>query len=822
MAIAATATAQVNPEPYQVTTFAGVLKRSGVLDGVGTRPPVLRGPAGIALDGTGTIYFSEFGHTVRKISPDGTITTIAGADGEAGMSNGVGAAARFKSPYGLARDAHGNLFVADQVNHAIRKITPEGVVTTFAGLPGTSGSTDGLGTAARFYRPSGLALDAMNNLYVADKNNHILRKISPTGIVSTFAGLAGAAGSADGAGSVARFHNPAGVALDGSGNLYVSDSGNHSIRMVTPAGVVTTVAGKPFAPGSADGVGTAARFRVPAGVVVDGNGNVYVSDGANHTIRKIAPGGVVTTLAGAPGAAGAADGVSSSARFNRPAELALDSSGNLYVSDMHNHMVRRITSAGVVSAVAGQPGFFSLIKGMAADASGSLYVADSASATIRKITPAGAISTLAGAPLLHGSADGNGANARFTSPSGVAVDRSGNVYVADNENCTIRKITPAGDVTTIAGDPGDAGYVDGAASASRFNYPSSVAVDSAGNVFVADPHNHAIRKITPAGVVTTLLNNTTANLSRPASVAIDSADNLYVTDANAVVRKITPNGTATILAGSIGVFGAKDGTGTAATFQRLTAMTVDAFGNVFVADTFNNNIRKITPQGVVTTLAGGVMEPGTTDGRGTAARFDQPEGIAVNAAGDLYIGDTWNGVVRRATPFAAVSRKLHAGTVFDVDLPLTLRPVGVECRTGGANGNYQIALLAHLPSTFSSVSVTSGSGIVATTSGNGTATLIAELAGVANAQTLSVTFHGVNDGNSLRDLVVPVSILAGDSTGDGAVNAGDLMQTRSRSAQPLDATTFRSDINADGAINSGDAMTVRTRSGTALESQANP
>jgi len=326
-----------------------------------------------------------------------SITTLAGSAGSSGSTDGTGGAARFNHPADVTADGSGNLYVTDTDNHTIRKITSAGVVTTLAGQAGTSGSADGTGTAAQFNSPTGLTIDTSGNLYLADTDNHTIRKIvATTGVVTTFAGQAGTAGSANGTGTAAQFNYPSDVALDSAGNLYVADAGNQIIRKITPAGVVTTLAGLTGIPGTADGAGTVARFNTPEGVAVDGSGNVYVADTNNHTIRKITPAGTVSTLAGLAGTSGTGDGAGTVARFQYPSDLALDSSGNLYVADTDNHAIRKLTPAGLTGTVAGLTG-------------------------------------------TNGSADGTGSTARFYYPTGVAVDSSGNVYVADTSNQTIRK-----------------------------------------------------------------------------------------------------------------------------------------------------------------------------------------------------------------------------------------------------------------------------------------------------------------------------------------------------------------------------------------------
>ncbi|MBA3351179.1 MAG: hypothetical protein H0U23_01920, partial [Blastocatellia bacterium] len=285
-------------------------------------------------------YIADTGnHTIRKITPSGVVSTLAGSPGLSGSADGTGSAARFTSPIGVVLDGLGNLYIGDSDNNLIRKITPAGVVTTVAGLAGVAGSADGTGSAARFSGPRGMAF-ASGNIYVADTFNNTIRKVTPAGVVTTLAGLAGQSGSSDGTGSAARFNRPRGLVADIAGNLYVADTANNTIRVVTTAGVVTTLAGAAGVSGSTDGIGLAARFFGPIGITVDDAGNLYVADTVNNTIRKIAPGAVVTTLAGLPLTAGSADGAGSQARFVSPQGLAVDSTMHLFISDTGNNTIR--------------------------------------------------------------------------------------------------------------------------------------------------------------------------------------------------------------------------------------------------------------------------------------------------------------------------------------------------------------------------------------------------------------------------------------------------------------------------------------------------
>lgn len=322
------------------------------------------------------------------------LTTFAGQPEVEGSDNGTGSAATFRNPSGIARDSAGNLYVADTGNHRIRKLTPAGVVTTFAGS-GAAGHVDGTGTAAQFNYPWGVAVDVSDNVYVTDSGSHVIRRITPSGVVTTVAGVAGAGGFQDGPAASALFQNPAGLAVDGSGNIFVADYGNTVIRKIA-SGVVSTLAGQPQEWGAQDGIGAAARFNYPDGVAVDVEGNLYVADSNNHTIRRITPNGQVSTIAGIAGVAGSADGAFGSATFSNPVGVAMETASTLLVADRGNGTIRRVTTAGNVQTVAGRAG-------------------------------------------QTGTANGVGSDARFMFLTGIAVTAEGNVFAADTYGQTIRK-----------------------------------------------------------------------------------------------------------------------------------------------------------------------------------------------------------------------------------------------------------------------------------------------------------------------------------------------------------------------------------------------
>lgn len=625
-----------------LTIHAGALSGPGATNGTGSAAR-FNYPSGITADSSGNIYVADSDENViRKVTSAGVVTTFAGTMGVIGAINGTGTAAMFYLPTGLTCDSSGNVYVADTFNNLIRKITPAGVVTAFAGS-GTVGSANGTGAAASFYGPNGVAVDSSGNVYVSDSSNNMIRKITSSGVVTTLAGST-TSGSTDGTGTAAKFFNPSGIAVDSSGNVYVSDTGNNTIRKITSAGAVTTIAGIAGTAGSINGTGITATFSSPKGIVVNNSsGNLYIADTANHTIRIMGiSSGVVSTFAGAPGIYGYTDGTGTAALFHSPTGLGIDSSGNIYVDDYANNEVRKITSAQVVTTLAGSAttssngtgagATFDQPNGIAADSFGNIYVAESGADVVRMISTGGVTTSLAGNSMVAGANNATGTSALFHTPTGAAVDSSANIYIADKNNCTIRKVTSGGVVTSFAGSF-SCGYGDGTGTASTFNTPSAIAIDTSGNLYVADSGNNVIRKITSNGVVTTL-------------------------------------------AGSVGNAGTTDGTGTAAKFNNPTGIAVDSSGNIYVADTGNHTLRHITSSGVVTTFAGTAGTAGNLDGIGTAATFNGPTGIAVNpATGAIYIADTGNGLVRKMDSSGKVRTVVGAGSAKDISL--TPLPAGL-------------------------------------------------------------------------------------------------------------------------------------------------
>lgn len=412
---------------WSVSTFAGTARTLRFTEGAARGDSAIRGPEHLTMDGAGNLYVAGDGR-IRKITPTGVTTTLAGA-GWGAWADGTGTAAEFASPSGVAYDpTSGALFVADTHNHTIRKVTLAGVVTTFAGTHGEDGSTDAVGPAARFNQPRAVAVDASGYIWVADSGNHTIRRITPGGSVSTVAGLAGAAAFADATGSAARFNTPSGIVINAAGVAFVADTNNSRIRKVTAAGVVTSLAGGTY--GSEDGTGGLAQFAYPTGIDVAASGDVYVTDAGSNTIRRVTSLGVVSTVAGAAAVYGAVDAQGINARFYTPRGMAADAAGNLFVADESNQTIRQITPAGAVTTFAGTAGEIGMTDAtgslarfytphaLAIDGSGNLYLTDREAHTIRKITPAAVVTTFAGTFGDSGTTDATGPRRASTGPRG--------------------------------------------------------------------------------------------------------------------------------------------------------------------------------------------------------------------------------------------------------------------------------------------------------------------------------------------------------------------------------------------------------------------
>ena len=607
-----------------ISTVAGTGTAGFSGDGGAATSAQLSNPQDVALDAAGNLYIADVNNNrIRKVDSSGNISTVAGGGSSLG-DGGAATAAQLGAPRSVALDGAGNLYIADWSDHRIRKVDSSGNISTVAGT-GTQGfSGDGAAaTAAQLNSPWDVAVDGSGNLYIADRNNNRIRKVNSAGNISTVAGTGTAGFSGDGAAATAaQLQNPQGVALDGAGNLYIADRGNQRIRKVDSAGVISTVAGNGMAGfGGDSGAATAAQLWDPSRVALDGAGNLYIVDRVNDRIRKVDSAGVISTVAGRE-------------QLSNPYGVALDGAGNLYIADTNNQRIHKVDSAGVISTVAGSgtDGFggdggaavaaqLSGPRDMAPDGAGNLYIADTHNHRIRKVDSAGVISTVAGNGTQGYGGDGGAATAaQLNLPFSVALDAAGNLYIADRGNERIRKVDSAGVISTVAGD-GTCCYSGdgGAATAARLGAPRSVALDGSGNLYIADRGNHRIRKVDSAGVISTVAGDGTqgyggdggaamaAQLDSPSGVALDALGNLYIADSsNHRIRKIetVPGFSAGILStgmittvagdGAQG-YGGDGGAAVAALLDSPNDMALDGAGNLYIADTSNNRIRKVGP-----------------------------------------------------------------------------------------------------------------------------------------------------------------------------------------------------------------------------------
>lgn len=650
-------------------------------------------PEGIAADAAGNLFFAESGnHAIRKIDvTTGEVTRIAGGLG-AGYVDGTPSQAKFNYPIGISVDSRGRIFVADRYNHVIRLIqwisngqcgTSAGYtgycVSTIAGKAGEAKADDGPGLLARFNNPFGLALNNKNELFVADFNNHLIRKITFVTkgkcdktqnfrgfCVETYAGSK--RGFKDGKGTQAEFYSPAYLTAGPKGTLYVSDRGNHVIRTIDTKQDVKTLAGSGRG-GRVDGKGNKAQFYLPQGLTLDAKGNLYVVDQGNHTVRKITPSGDVSTYAGKAGFASATNGLLTDAGFYYPNDITTAPDGRMFVTDSLNDMVRVIDSVSVRN-LAGVRGNNRLVDGKtlcarirepiqgARDAQGRIYFTDRRNHVIFRLLPTGYLEVFAGTGIA-GFKNGHRLSAQFSGPIGLDFDKLGNLYVADPGNHIIRMITPSDNVVTLAGIPRGAGLLNNVKrDKAKFNRPNSILVDGQGNLLIADSNNHCVRKLDVQTEMVSRFAGTcarsgtldgapgTGQLSRPVALRLNAQGTLYIASFDSGrIRSADSTGKLSTVAG--GTRGFKDGTGAQAQFWAPRNLTLTSTGDLLVADPFNYRIRLLDTlsQGVSTRAGRG--NRGSSDDYALLATFDDPFDILpYNNQGDWLILDGGNSTLR--------------------------------------------------------------------------------------------------------------------------------------------------------------------------------
>jgi trimeric autotransporter adhesin len=601
-----------------------------------------------------------------------SISTIAGGAPFATPVSATGIS--IGQPRRVTLDSAGNLYFSS--GNSIYKMSGT-TLSLVAGnsRPGFSGD-GGPATSAQLNGPQGIAVDKSGNIYISDTNNNRVRIVTPNGIINTFAGTGQVGGVQNfgdgGPANQAFLHLPGGLTVDSTGNVYIADTGDNTIRKVTTDGNINTIAGDGLPSYAGDGFeAVTAELHSPEDVALDSAGNVYIADTGNAYIREITVStGIINFIAGDGSIGYSGDGgLANIAGLIEPFSIALDASGNVYIAEPEDGRIREVTiSTGKISTVVGNGnlGFsgdgaaatsamMHLNTGLAIDSSGNLYIADSLNNRVRKVAGT-TISTIAGSGGYSYSGDGGPATAaQLNTPEAVAVDAAGNIYFADTANNVVREISSKGVINTIAGN-GTAGYGGdgGAAGSAQLSAPQGLAVDASGNVFVADTANARVRKIS-GGTITTVAGSgtqgyagdgaaaTSAQLNTPVGVTVDKAGNLYITDVSAsVIRKVAPNGIITTVAGN-GSQGYSGDTGpaTGAMLNGPQGVAVDASGNLYITDTLNGVIREVTASGTISTIAGNGIDGYAGDGGpATSAEFGSPTGIVVDSAGSLYIADS--------------------------------------------------------------------------------------------------------------------------------------------------------------------------------------
>jgi uncharacterized protein (TIGR03437 family) len=656
---------------FIITTVAG----SGRLAFSGAGQPAssirLFGPQRMAADANGNIYVSDsYYHQVFRIGPDGTVQVVAGT-GAAGFGGDGGPAvlAALNYPSGLAADSAGNLYIADSLNARVRRVSPQGVITTIAGV-GVEGSSGDGGPAAQAQlgSPDGLCLDSAGNLYIADPDQNRVRRVTPDGVIFTFAGDGVSGFSGDGASAiVAHLNSPVALTADRAGNIYIADQANGRIRRVSPTGIITTVAGSGQYGFSGDG-GSAlkASFADPFGLALDSAGNLYIADFTNHALRRVDLAGRVTTIAGQGASFNFSDGspAGAAAMFG-VADVLADGSSGLLTLEFTGRRISRIQADGGIARFAGVPlaapwgdggpaasAVLLDPRGSAFDAAGNLFVADPGDHRLRKIYN-GVISSVAGTGV---------PSADLSDPSSVAVDTSGNLFFSDDARVGL--LSAGGSLSTVAGRDA-AGFAGdgGPASKALMSTPQGLASDSTGNLYIADTDNFRVRRMDAADNIDTIAGTGVqgstgdggraleAKLTAPVAVAVDAAGSVYIADIGANrVRKISPSGVITTVAGDGQAADKGDGgLGTAASLAHPASVAVDGAGNLYIATTAR--IRRIDRKGVIDTVAGtGATGFGGDGDLAALAQLSQPTGLAIDASGAVFFSDEANARIRRLGP----------------------------------------------------------------------------------------------------------------------------------------------------------------------------
>ncbi len=641
---------------------------------------------GVAAGSGGNVFVASPTHNlILQISPGGEIRTLAG-NGVKGFSGegALGVTAALNFPTGVAVAPDGTLYIADFENHRVRRIRADGTIETVAGdINAVEIGDGGPALFASLYVPTALAFDTQGRLYIADNGNHRIRRVDRDGTIRTIAGTGEAGYTGDGGDAVlARIGSPQGIAVDGEGNVYFTDEQTHTLRRVTPAGRISTVAGNGAAGFGGDGGPAAgARLNGPRGVAIANTGTIYIADTANHRLRRIDSNGVIRTFAGTGVAAFGGDGGAAvNASLNEVSGVAVGAAGVVYIADLANARVRRIAADGTIATIAGNglsrfsgdggaavAAVLDSPQGVGVASDGAILIADSVNHRIRRIAPDGTIRTIAGTGAGGYSGDnGPAVDASLNLPQGTIVqDRNGVLYFCDRKNNRVRAIGRDGTIRTVAGN-GRAGFGGdgGPATQAMLDFPADVEVDAAGNLYIADRFNHRIRRVTPDGVIQTVAGMGTAGFSgdggvareaqlrQPTGVTVDAQGNLIICDfGNARVRRVGANNVISTIAGNGAEEFNGDGEATAAAINGPYKAIFDQQGRLLIADVFGARIRRVDSTGYLETIGGNGEAKYSGDGAAPLeASLQLPVGLALGAGGELLIADAGNNRIRAILP----------------------------------------------------------------------------------------------------------------------------------------------------------------------------
>jgi len=787
-------------------------------------------PYGVAVDSNGNFYVAVYnGERVYKVSTAGTLTVVAGSGALGYSGDGITGGAPNASlyhPYGEAVDSTGNIYIADFNNCVVRKVDTTGTITTIVGTNVCGYSGDGTkGTAAQLDGPAGVSLDGLGNLYIADYYNCVIRKlVLSTDVISTYAGNHSCGYSGDsGNATNAELANVAGVANDTAGNVYIADTTNYVIRMVIKATAkISTIAGNHTAGYNGDGgVATSAEMNQVFNLAVNGAGTtVTFADYYNQRVRQFTVGGSIATVAGNGTASFSGDGgAATSAELDYPEGVAVSSTGTVYVSDSNDYHVRKFTVGGNISTVAGNgsatvetqlspeaptAAVLQYPYGIWIDGSNDIFVAESHNYEVRELVHTNnQLIDFAGDGTYGFSGNGSAAaSAELTYDYGVAKDLAGNVYIADTYNQVIRVVNSAGIISTFAGTEGRAGFTGdgGAATSAWLYYPEGVATDNKNNVYIADYDNYVVRKVT-AGTISTIAGiggrngysgdggpATAAMLYQPVAMAVDPAGNVFIADyQNCRIREVNAvTGIITTVAGNGSCGFTGDGIATENSIYYPQGVAVDANDNLFIGDD-TNRVRWISPSGVMTTIAGtGTAGYNGDGGPATSALLSEPTGVALDSTGDIVVSDYNNFRVRSISAFPALNTSAGSLAFGLTSVGSTSTPQTITISALGALTISNISVTgAYSETDDCPASLTNGSKCVmyvyftptASGTANGTITINSNgffnpvnsvyLTGLGSA--ISVTGVPINFGNQLVKTTSAVKTVTVKNTGKTAI-----------------------------------------------------